>query len=307
MSETPRLVAFGDPVDPPSGVSYPLALRHPGASPFQAVFGILVGFSAFALLVPLFARLVLIVSHLFRGGDWAQYQQAASAYELPEGPASGQLALALLIPVSILIVRFVHGVRPRWLASVQPGVRWRYLLIALVVALVVLNGVLWLSFAAKGVPQFHSGQDGWVSFALVLLLTSPLQAAAEEVFFRGYLLQAIGSATGNRWVGVVGSAVIFALLHGVQSPALFSHRLAFGLVAGALVVVTGGLEAGIAAHIVNNLAAYGYAMFSSSIAELKTVTAITWGDAAWDIAGFAAFAAVAWWVGKRMGLATRSP
>lgn len=307
MSEVPRLVAVGDPADPPSGVSYPLAYRHSGASAFQSVFGILAGFAAFALLVPLTAQLVLMITHLYRGGDWQEYLARAGAYELPEGPASGQIGLALLIPVSILLVRFVQGVKPRWLASVQPGMRWRYLLIALVVAAVVLNGVLWLSFAAKGMPQWHAGQEGWLGFLLVMLITSPLQAAAEEVFFRGYLLQAIGSATGRQWVGVAGSALLFALLHGVQNPALFAHRLAFGLIAGALVVVTGGLEAGIAAHIVNNIAAYVYAMFSTSVAELKKVTAITWADAAWDIAGFAAFAAAAWWVGTRLRLATRTP
>lgn len=307
MSEVPRLMAVGQPADPPSGLTYPLALRHGGSSGFQSVFGILVGFSAFALLVPLTNQLVLRITHLFRGGDWEQYLAEAGSYRLPEGPAAGHLALALLIPVSILIVRYVQGVSPRWLASVQPGVRWRFLLICLMAAVVVLNGVLWLSFVAKGVPSFHSGESGWLGFLAVLVITSPLQAAAEEVFFRGYLLQAIGSATGRQWVGVVGSALVFALLHGGQNPALFAHRFAFGLVAGALVVVTGGLEAGIAAHAVNNVAAYCYAMFTTSIAELKTVSAITWADAAWDIAGFAAFAAVAWWLSRRMRLATQTP
>ena len=307
MSEVPRLLSVEDPVDPPKGLTYPLALRREGSSPFQSAFGILAGFSAFALIVPLAAQGVLRLMHLFRGGEWEAYYERAAGYGYPEGPASGHLGLALLIPVSILLVRYVHGVRPRWLASVQPGIRWRYLLIALVIAVVVLNGVLWVSFAVKGVPTFHAGDPGWVTFAVVLLVTSPLQAAAEEVFFRGYLLQAIGSATGRQWVGVVGSALIFALLHGVQNPALFSHRLAFGLIAGALVALTGGLEAGIAAHIVNNLAAYGYAIFTASIAELKATTAITWADAAWDVAGFAAFAAVALWVARAMRLASRTP
>ncbi len=307
MSEAPRLMAVGDPVDPPSGLPYPLALRREGSSAFQSVFGILVGFSAFALLVPLTAQLVLRVTHLFRGGDWGGYLQRATNYQLPEGPASGHLALALLLPVSILIVRYIQGVRPRWLASVQPGLRWRYLLICLFVALVALNGVQWLAFVATGVPTFHSGQAGWPAFLVVLAITSPLQAAAEEVFFRGYLLQAIGSATGRPWVGVVGSALVFALLHGVQNPPMFAQRLAFGLIAGALVVVTGGLEAGIAAHIVNNIASYGYAIFTSSIAELKTITAITWADAFWGVAGYAVFAVVAWWVARRMRLATVTP
>lgn len=301
------LVALGSAADPGPGLPYPEALRRPGFAPFQSMLGVLVAFSGFAIAVPLMNRLVLAIGHALRGGDGQEYLEAASGYHLPDGPVAGNLALALLIPISILIVRYVHGVRPRWLASVQPGLRWRYLAISVVVALVVLNGVLWLSFVAKGVPTFHSGQPGWAGFLVAILLTSPLQAAAEEVFFRGYVLQAIGSATGRAWAGVVGSSLLFALLHGVQNPALFAHRLAFGLIAGALVVATGGLEAAIGAHIVNNVAAYGYAMFTSSVAELKAITGITWADAGWDIAGFAAFAAVAWWVGNRLRVATRTP
>lgn len=307
MSQTPGLLSLGEPSDPPAGVTYPLVLRKPDSTAFPMVFGILAGFSAFVLLVPLMATLVVRVAHLFRGGPWEEYASRVANYQLPEGPASGHLGLALLIPVSILIVRYIQGVRPRWLASVQPGVRWRYLMICLGLAIVVLNGVLWLSFAVKGIPHFHGGQAGWPGFVLVLAITSPLQAAAEEVFFRGYLLQAIGSATGRPWVGVLGSALIFALLHGVQNPALFTHRLVFGLTAGVLVVVTGGIEAGIAAHVVNNIGAYGYALFSSSIADLKAITGITWADAGWDILGFVAFALAAWLVGTRMKVATRTP
>ena len=55
MSEVPRLLSVEDPVDPPKGLTYPLALRREGSSPFQSAFGILAGFSAFALIVPLAA------------------------------------------------------------------------------------------------------------------------------------------------------------------------------------------------------------------------------------------------------------
>lgn len=306
MSLAP-LLPGGEPVDPPSGVGYPLVLRRPGAG-MVAGFGALLAFSAFAVLVPVISALVLRVGFLVRGGgDFAAYQRTASAYELPEGPAAGHLALAALIPVVLLLVRYLHRVRPRWVASVQPGVRWRYLLATFAVAAVLLNAVLWASFAVRGVPEFHAGQTGWPAFLVMVLVTSPLQAAAEEVFFRGYLLQTIGSASGRAWVGVVGSAVVFALLHGLQNPALFTHRLVFGLIAGALVVVTGGLEAGVAAHVVNNLAAYGYAMFTTSLAALRGVTSIAWDEAAWNIAGFALFGVAAWWIGRRMRVATLTP
>lgn len=294
--------------DPRPGASFPLALRREPAAPMQGVLGAMAAFLAFAILVPLVAQAVTGIGFVAAGGsDWDAFRSAAGEYRLPIGPAASNLALATLIPVSLLIVRFVHGARPRWAFSVQPGMRWRYWLIAFVVAAVVLNAMLWLRFLVLRMPTFHSGQDGWAWFAVAVVLTSPLQAAAEEVFFRGYLLQAIGSGTGSVWAGVAGSAVIFALLHGVQNPALLAHRLAFGLIAGALVVVTGGLEAGIAAHIVNNLGAYGYALFTSSLVELKAVSAIGWADAAFDIAGFTLFAVIAWWVGRRLNLATTTP
>ena len=64
---------------------------------------------------------------------------------------------------------------------------------------------------------------------------------------------------------------------------------------------------GIAAHAVNNVAAYAYAMFTTSVAELRAISAISWVDAFWDIAGFALFAVVAWRIARAMRLATVTP
>ena len=108
-------------------------------------------------------------------------------------------------------------------------------------------------------------------FLVVIMLTSPLQATAEEVFFRGYLMQALGSLVAQPWFGVVVSAVVFALLHGTQNLPLFLDRLGFGLLAAVLVWRTGGLEAGIAAHIINNVFAYVLAGLTTSVAEIRAI------------------------------------
>lgn len=296
----------GLPEDPPSGVTYPLVLRPiPG---FSAMFGILTAMAGFVVVVQLTSEVVLRVGHfLRRGPDYESYRASALAYNLPEGLLAGQLGLATLTLVALGIALFFHGRRPMWLFSVQPGMRWRYLLASLLVALVVLNGMLWLSFTWSGMPTFNPGQAQAGAFLAVVLLASPLQALAEEVFFRGYLLQVIGSATGRAWLGVLGSSLVFALMHGTQNPALFAHRFAFGLLAGWLVLSTGGLEAGIAAHVVNNLGAFGYAIFTTSVADARAVQAIGWDKAAWDILTFALFAVIAWWVARRMRLATTTP
>ena len=66
------------------------------------------------------------------------------------------------------------------------------------------------------------------------------------------------SAAWSRGRGSASSSpsVVFALLHGTQNLPLFADRLVFGLLAGLLVWRTGGLEAGIAAHVINNVFAY---------------------------------------------------
>ena len=60
-------------------------------------------------------------------------------------------------------------------------------------------------------------------------------------------------------------ALLFALAHGAQDAPIFVDRFAFGLVAGVLVITTGGLEAGIAMHVLNNFLAFGLALAYSDM------------------------------------------
>ena len=105
-------------------------------------------------------------------------------------------------------------------------------------------------------------------------------------------MQALGSAVARPWFGVVTSALVFALLHGTQNLALFVNRLAFGLLAGLLVWLVGGLEAGIAAHVLNNLVAFGWAGLTTSIAALRTVQSLTWAQSGLQILAFVVCAAL---------------
>ena len=226
-----------------------------------AVFGV----AMFLLLTGVVSQAVVILVWSLTAGDYsyADYYREAFAFERPVGMVATNLGIATLIPIAWVLMAGVHQVRPRWLSSVKPRIRWPYLLGSLVVAVVALNGVLALSVLIDDEDLRFAPQPGLWQFLVVILLTSPLQAIAEEVFFRGYLMQALGSLVAQPWFGVVVSALVFALLHGVQNPALFTSRLAFGLLAGVLVWRTGGLEAGIAAHIVNNVFAYGIAGFTT--------------------------------------------
>lgn len=289
---------------PEPGSRYPLSLLGRGIDPDQAAvrfFGViavvvgLVGYSIASTSVTLGVE-ALGWAVEAKGSPFPDYAARATAFETAWGLLAANLGISSAILVVAGLLRFLHRRRAAWIWSVSPGIRWRYLLACFLAGVVVLVG---LQFLVSGVPVLNP-QQGLAGFVVAILLTSPLQAAAEEVLFRGYLMQALGLVWRNQWFPVIGSALVFALFHGTQNLALFSHRFAFGLIMGALAWRTGGLEASIGAHIANNLGAFLWAALTSSVAAARAVQELTWVGAAEEIAGFAVFAAVAWWIAGRM-------
>lgn len=300
--------------EPQPGVGYAevLVVHDPLATRWRVVakglLGPLLGLTTYIVFTPVVLAALFGLAWFASGspGTWGTFSAAAARYELPVGMAANHLALALLIPLSFALVLFVHRFDPHWLHSVQPGFRWRFALVCLLVGGAALVGV-WV-VSRIGTPWVFAPEPQVWWFLVAILLTSPLQAAAEEYFFRGYLLQALHTAAPQSpFFGVVGSAAVFALLHGTQDLPLFLNRFAFGVLAGYLVVRTGGLEAGVAAHVVNNVAAFGYAALSGTVAELKAVRTVTWVESGWSLAGYVAFTVVAVWIARRMKVANTTP
>jgi membrane protease YdiL (CAAX protease family) len=290
---------------PPGGASYPQILRGQWYAWWRSVAGVILGLSLFLLVTTVVSQALVMVFWATTAGDqpYRDYFTKAFAFELPTGMLAVNLGLATLIPIAWALMAMIHQMRPRWLSSVQPRIRWRYLFGCLAIAAVALNGVMLLSTTVGKPLSVQTQQDFW-AFLAVIVLTSPIQAAAEEIFFRGYLLQALGSLVARPWFGVIASSVVFALLHGTQNVPLFVDRLAFGLLAGLLVWRTGGLEAGIAAHVINNVFAYLIAGLTTSVAALKAIKGIGWVDAAFDVGGFALFAVLAYALSRVMKLRT---
>ncbi|MFN8082323.1 MAG: CPBP family intramembrane glutamic endopeptidase [Kineosporiaceae bacterium] len=185
------------------------------------------------------------------------------------------LVLAALILVAQAAVWGGHGWRPRWLASIGGGIRWAWLvtsyLVCLLVMLIADAALLAFDGGLTWRPQSQAGL-----YVVIVLATTPLQAAGEEYLFRGWMAQAIGAWIPRAGVGAGVAALVssslFALAHGQQDPWLFADRFVFGLAASWLVWRTGGLEASIAMHGANNLIAFAYSVASGQLAEMLDAT-----------------------------------
>ena len=231
----------------------------------------------------------------------------------PASLAYLNLILASAIPAAWL-VSMIHGIKPRWLASVAPRIRWPYFFACLGLSVIALAVTMLVSavLPSGGGSELSGDLNAFTSttrdFLLVVLLLTPLQAAGEEYFFRGYLLQAFG---GLGWkmgekssaaFGIVASSVLFAIAHGAQDVPIFFDRLAFGLVAGTLVVLTGGLEAGIAMHVLNNFLAFGLALAFSDMGSALNPSGGSWWNIPVTLTQSLTYLALALWAYRRMGL-----
>ena len=92
-------------------------------------------------------------------------------------------------------------------------------------------------------------KDRWGYFVVGLL--APL---AEELVFRGAVLRALLRWKSNPWVGIVISALLFALIH--ANPVQMPHAFLVGLLLGWMYYRTDSIVPGVVFHWVNNTVAY---------------------------------------------------
>ena len=292
---------------------------RPGS--WRSLVGALVALVLVFALVPAVAGAVAFAALMAAGNSTEQAVAIldVTAEATPTGLALLNIVIALSIPVTWAVTWWLHRLKPRWLSSVAPRLRWGYLFVCLalsVVALLASLGVSLLLPLAPGespVGEVNDFTTQTRNFLLVILLLTPLQAAGEEYLFRGYLTQAFGSLAlarrASQALAVLGPALIFALFHGLSQDApVFFDRFAFGVMAGILVIRTGGLEAAIAMHVLNNFLAFGLAL---AFGDLTTALTATGGSSWWMILSTLTqslvYLALATWVAKAMGIVNVGP
>jgi membrane protease YdiL (CAAX protease family) len=216
--------------------------------PLAGVFTVLFFFGG-SILVLLVAWLAAPgpIGHFIDSGD-AELNVRSNPVVLLMGLGS----IAIILP-AVFVAVLITGPRPvGHLSSVYGRLRWRWLIRTTAVALILIFGsILFIALVLDPTPVKLPSERLVVGIVIVLVAT-PVQAAAEEYLFRGYLMQLVGSWTRWVWLPVVVNVPLFAAAHGYSRWGTVDVAI-FGLTASLLVIRTGGLEASIAFHIANNV------------------------------------------------------
>lgn len=142
-----------------------------------------------------------------------------------------------------------------------------------------LAAVSLLAWMLLGAPVRRTGVLAWAAWLPVALPAILVQSAAEELVFRGYLLQGLAARFRSAWAWWLVPSLLFGLLH--WNPAGFGQNawlavaaaVVTGLVLADVTARTGGLSAAMGLHFVNNLSALLVLSTSSDVGALSLFVA----------------------------------
>ncbi len=177
-----------------------------------------------------------------------------------------------VILVIWLALRFLHRRPFKSLIAPTGRFRWRLLLTSAFFWLVLcglLDGVL--ALLQPGNYRWTFEPRAFFSFLPFALLLTPIQISAEELLFRGYLIQGIGTRARSVWLPLLIPAAFFTLLH-LGNPEVSEYGadwtvpmyFIMGILLGWVTLRSGGLELALGWHLANNWYTGIFVTFPSS-------------------------------------------
>jgi membrane protease YdiL (CAAX protease family) len=259
--------------EPTPGTAFQRTLVIERGAWWRLLLSVLLGMAGLIVTSTVCAVVVLLVARQIGFPDYE--------FDLTNGIDAGEMlatnaGLACLIGVAAGLARLLYGLRLRWLSSNRPGLRWGWFVRCIGIAAAVWSPLLVLGTAGAYVSRSAPVGVGVLAFIVVVLATTPLQAAGEEYLFRGLVLQGLGAMRLPTWICCLGSGALFATAHLQFAPPLFADRLVLGTVLAWLAIRTGGLEAGIAVHAVKNISVLIPAGLLDSVSAALDPTGVTW-------------------------------
>jgi len=240
----------------------------------RKAFGIICGvFVALSVLGLVMAFPLLMASNTEEAND-------VMGQIIGQSPVAYGLILFSFIGAIIaawLVQRFIHYRTMTSLITAAAKVRWMRIVWVLLLTWGVYAVMAFVSVHILGAEVYANPERSrMLPFVIATLLFIPIQCAAEEIMFRGYLNQALARFIPNILVVFAITSILFGALH-LANPEIgaakengtfwlvASSYVLMGFMFSVLVWIDNGLEAAIGVHIANNAWAATFINMETSV------------------------------------------
>lgn len=160
----------------------------------------------------------------------------------------------------------IHGLK--LYVNVQPHLQtvWKIMLGGLAISLsdAALHGLFWITLRGWYRSRYHALVEFFRSQGAKEILAGGLLAAAEEMVFRGFLLEWLIQKTGWPAATAVGvSALVFGLCHLIPTRAMWPFvfwAVWEGVLLGGVYVLSGSLLVAVTVHFLHDVG--GFTLFA---------------------------------------------
>jgi membrane protease YdiL (CAAX protease family) len=214
-----------------------------------------------------------------------------------------ELAVSLVsfIPLLIglvLVVKFIHRRPIISLITPRQHIDWKRIAIGfLSFWVLILFGCIFEAILYPGRYQFTFNANEYIKYVPLIVIFIPIQAATEELVFRGYLIQSLNLLTKRPWIPIIVSSALFMLLH-FSNPEVaadlvltFAYYLAVGIFMALISLKDNCLELAIGGHIGINMFVL-LANYSDSVLPVPSVFTVNTLDPVYNLISFIVMAII---------------
>lgn len=170
------------------------------------------------------------------------------------------LPFALVAVLVLVLIRRLHDISIRAFITSRAKIDWKRIGFSFV-GIVLLN-FLFFVFSYYSNPshfQWNFDPQAFAILFLIAIVLVPLQTSAEELFFRGYLMQGFGQVFKHRIFPLLITSLLFGFMHfgnpeiDKLGPLLMVSYVSMGFFFGIITLMDEGLELALGYHAGNNL------------------------------------------------------
>ncbi|MFT5859993.1 MAG: membrane protease YdiL (CAAX protease family) [Flavobacteriaceae bacterium] len=156
-------------------------------------------------------------------------------------------------------VKYIHKRKVVSLFTARSSFDWKRFFLAFLLYGFILTLSLIYAIVAGVDIAWNFNPSTFIPLLLVALLILPLQTAAEDALFRGFLFQGFGKLFKHAGISVLLTGTMFGLLH-IANPevaklgyGLLIYYISTGIFLGILTHMDDGMELGMGYHAINNI------------------------------------------------------